>query len=44
LARKAVLIMLEAKHVTTLYPIEQPNMSILRTVNNELPRGNVKGD
>ncbi|CAG8590941.1 24651_t:CDS:10 [Dentiscutata erythropus] len=81
LARKAVLIMLEAKviaglksdvtslllfgtddklitdtdnymngqaggyeHVTTLYPIEQPNMSILRTVNNNLPHGNVKGD
>ncbi|KAF0411993.1 SPOC domain-like protein [Gigaspora margarita] len=76
LARKAVLIMLEAKvitglksdvtslllfgtddtnnymndqtggyeHVTTLYPIEQPSMSILRTVNNNLPHGKVKGD
>ncbi|CAG8548686.1 7781_t:CDS:2, partial [Scutellospora calospora] len=49
LARKAVLIMLEAKtggyrHVTTLYPIEQPNMPILQTVNSGLPQGNVKGD
>ncbi len=34
----------EYKNITILYPIEQPQLPILRTVNNNMPRGNVQAD
>ncbi|CAG8538658.1 13242_t:CDS:10 [Funneliformis caledonium] len=34
----------EYENITTLYPIEQPQLPILRTVNNNMPRGNVQAD
>lgn len=34
----------EYENITTLYPIEQPQLPILRTVNNNMPHGNVQAD
>jgi hypothetical protein len=34
----------EYENITTLYPIEQPQLPILRTVNNDMPHGNVQAD
>ena len=34
----------EYENITMLYPIEQPQLPILRTVNNDMPHGNVQAD